>query len=661
MRPAADPVGVGDLRYARFAERLRQSSDRASAIRESSDEELVQALAAVSLEPGLRDAYLANVLASELLNRARRKSVIIDTAEEGMLAIDPDGVVTFANRAAERMLGRPAADLAGRHLDATFHAHDGGEGPCRLLAAGEGLHEDSFATSDGTRFPVSISVAHVVRDGEVQGFVLVFRDATERKLEESLRAVRLEIRETIASARSVEEAAPRLLAAIGEGFGWDAGGFWSEPREGELACVAFWSRDALDLPTFRAATMGIALRAGEGLPGRVWATGEVAVIPDVSVLPSDTFPRAAAARRDGLKAAVAFPCSAERKTLAVLEFYATRARPPNERFLGAVESVGIEIGQLIVRRRAEALLRESEMRKAGILEAALDAVLTIDALGRVVECNAAAERMFGYPREELLGSELSATIVPERFRDAHRAGIRRFVEAGEGPILGRLLELPALRKDGVEITTELYIVPVRLGDRTLFTSYLRDVTARKREDARESAETARLRAIAATLRDVEGGALDDLDATLAAVAARAQEATGAHGATIQLCEGDDLVYRAGTGLFAGAVGARLAIDRSLSGLAMRTGGVLASADAQSDERVDRAAARRLGVRSFVVVPMNHEGSILGALKVASSDPRAFGAPETLTLEVLAALLAPAIGRARPGPARTSGKDAGSRA
>lgn len=660
MRPAADPVRVGDLRYARFAERLRQSNDRASAIRESSDEELVQALAAVSLEPGLRDAYLANVLASELLNRARRKSVIIDTAEEGMLAIDPDGVVTFANRAAERMLGRPAADLAGRHLDATFHAHDGGEGPCRLLAAGEGLHEDSFATSDGTRFPVSISVAHVVRDGEVQGFVLVFRDATERKLEESLRAVRLEIRETIASARSVEEAAPRLLAVIGDGFGWDAGAFWTERRAGELACLAFWSRDPLGVPAFRATTQGIVLRAGEGVPGRVWASGEVAVVPDLSALPSDAFPRADAARRDGLKAAVAFPCSAERKTLAVLEFYATRARPPDERFLGAVESVGSEVGQLIVRRRAEALLRESEMRKAGILEAALDAVITIDALGRVVECNAAAERMFGYPREELLGSELSATIVPERFRDAHRAGIRRFVEAGEGPILGRLLKLPARRKDGVEITTELYIVPVPLGDRTLFTSYLRDVTARREEDARERAETARLRAIAATERDVAEGALD-LDATLAAVAARAQEATGAHGATVQLCEGEDLVYRAGTGLFAETVGARLGIDRSLSGLALRSGEVLASADAQSDERVDRAAAQRLGVRSFVVVPMRHRGGVLGALKVASRDPRAFGAPEVLTLEVLAALLASAVRPAQPGPARAGGSDAGPRA
>src|SRR5947207_615912 len=88
-------------------------------------------------------------------------------------------------------------------------------------------------------------------------------------------------------------------------------------------------------------------------------------------------------------------------------------------------------------------LRRSETRKSAILDSVLDCIVTIDATGDVIEFNAAAERTFGYTKAEAMGRPLADLIVPPRLRDAHRAGLAHFLETGEGPLLGRLIEITA--------------------------------------------------------------------------------------------------------------------------------------------------------------------------------------------------------------------------
>src|SRR5258705_13951432 len=106
---------------------------------------------------------------------------------------------------------------------------------------------------------------------------------------------------------------------------------------------------------------------------------------------------------------------------------------------------------------SEAALRQSEMRKTAILDSVLDCIITMDADGKVIEFNAAAERTFGYTKAEAIGRALADLLIPPPLRAAHTAGLSRYLATGEGPLIGKLIEIDAMRSDGSEIPVELAI------------------------------------------------------------------------------------------------------------------------------------------------------------------------------------------------------------
>ena len=115
--------------------------------------------------------------------------------------------------------------------------------------------------------------------------------------------------------------------------------------------------------------------------------------------------------------------------------------------------------------------------------------------GLIAEWNHQAEITFGWPRAEAVGRVLSETIIPPQFREAHIGGVARFLATGEGPLLNRVVEVRALRRDGSEFPAEISIAPVRMGEHYLFVAFIRDVTERKRAEeelhrAKEAAEAA---------------------------------------------------------------------------------------------------------------------------------------------------------------------------
>jgi PAS domain S-box-containing protein len=134
------------------------------------------------------------------------------------------------------------------------------------------------------------------------------------------------------------------------------------------------------------------------------------------------------------------------------------------------------------RKRAEQELRRSETRKAAILDSALDCIVTIDHEGCITEFNPAAERTFGYRRDEVLGRRLADVIIPPAIRERHRQGLTRYLATGEARVLGRRMEMTALRADGSEFPTELAITRIPLDGPPSFTGYLRDITERKRAE-----------------------------------------------------------------------------------------------------------------------------------------------------------------------------------
>ena len=134
-------------------------------------------------------------------------------------------------------------------------------------------------------------------------------------------------------------------------------------------------------------------------------------------------------------------------------------------------------------KRVEDRLRESEARKSAMVETSLDGIITIDRDGKVLEFNPAAERTFGYRREDALGREMAELIIPPALRDGHRKGLAWYLETGEGPILGRRLELTAVRAGGGEFPVEVAITRINADGPPLFTGYVRDISDRKRAEA----------------------------------------------------------------------------------------------------------------------------------------------------------------------------------
>jgi two-component system CheB/CheR fusion protein len=115
-----------------------------------------------------------------------------------------------------------------------------------------------------------------------------------------------------------------------------------------------------------------------------------------------------------------------------------------------------------------------------LLDSALDCIISMDASGHVTEFNLAAESVFGYRRDQAIGQELASLIIPPELRERHRAGLRHYRETGEGPVLGKRLEVTAVRADGSPILVELAITALQSGGEPMFTAYLRDITDRSR-------------------------------------------------------------------------------------------------------------------------------------------------------------------------------------
>jgi PAS domain S-box-containing protein len=281
-----------------------------------------------------------------------------------------------------------------------------------------------------------------------------------------------------------------VLEAIGSSLGWELGSVWEvDPDEGRLRCVCTWHAGE-GAREFEALSERLVLEAGEGLPGRVVSAGEPAWMTDA---PEDAnFPRAEAARRAGLHAAFGFPLRSPRGVVGVMEFFARELRQPDERLLWTTSMLGNQLGQFVTRRLAEEEVRVNEERLRAMLEAALDAVVTMDAGGRVIGWNQAAAAVFGYHASEAIGRDMADLIVPERLRRQHRQGLARFLEGGRPTILDRRLELSGMRRDGTEFPVELTITRIALPGQPTFTGYIRDITDRVRAQEALQASRARL-------------------------------------------------------------------------------------------------------------------------------------------------------------------------
>jgi PAS domain S-box-containing protein len=106
----------------------------------------------------------------------------------------------------------------------------------------------------------------------------------------------------------------------------------------------------------------------------------------------------------------------------------------------------------------------------------------INAGGTIIDWNERAEKMFGWGKEEALGLELAEVIIPPQYRDGHRNGLKHYLSSGEGPVLKRLIEMSALRRDGSEFPIELSISPIVTDNVVTFCGFITDISERKKAE-----------------------------------------------------------------------------------------------------------------------------------------------------------------------------------
>ena len=162
-------------------------------------------------------------------------------------------------------------------------------------------------------------------------------------------------------------------------------------------------------------------------------------------------------------------------------------------------ALGACIAWLVYRRSRRTQDVEGEFHLSeharAVIELVPEAVVSMSGKGAILDFNAAAEKLFGHSRDQVIGKMLSSVLIPEDQREAHQIGLRRFLESGKGRILGKKLRLEAKHRSGRRIPVELRASVTRSGGQPVFVGYLRDITKRGRAEdhlrrARSAAEEA---------------------------------------------------------------------------------------------------------------------------------------------------------------------------
>lgn len=168
------------------------------------------------------------------------------------------------------------------------------------------------------------------------------------------------------------------------------------------------------------------------------------------------------------------------------------------------------------RKRAEEALAEQSARLAAIVETAVDAIITIDAFGIIDSFNPAAERLFGYARDEVLGKNISQ-LMPTPYREAHDGYLQHYLATGEKRIIGIGREVVAQRKDGTTFPIELAVSEMHVGNRRLFTGLVHDISLRKQAEERQARLIRELESANEELKNFAYVVSHDLKAPLRAI------------------------------------------------------------------------------------------------------------------------------------------------
>jgi len=373
-------------------------------------------------------------------------------------------------------IGRPLEDIAYRayEMPALPSADE--------VAALDAPIEHEIQTDESRWF--SRRVLPYVRDGQPGGLIVTFVDVSERKRAAMMLAAAHGVNRLLLGSETFEDVMPEILESVRSNLNAGMCGLWLvDSRSEELHCVDVASvAPTPELGALIDRTCEIRFRIGEGLPGKVWESRKPQWIENVAE--DQTFSRSKLAAQANLISGMATPIISGKKFVGVIEFYTVRKLIREQSLLNMLREIGREVGQFIWQQKLDYKFRDEVARKTAVLDAALDCIVTMDVDGNIVDFNSVAEETFGFSLQQARGRPLSDLIIPERYREPHRQGFLRFLETGDSKILGKRLELQALRADGSEFPVELAVNASLTRDGVpFFTGYLRDISERRQSEA----------------------------------------------------------------------------------------------------------------------------------------------------------------------------------
>jgi PAS domain S-box-containing protein len=297
---------------------------------------------------------------------------------------------------------------------------------------------------------------------------------TDRERSEHRIAAQLAITRLLAESRSQRDITERLLETMCEVSECEFAALWKvDEQNGELYCARKWARPNISSSEFSKLTDSLRFRVGEGFPGRVWESSHPVWVSDIRL--DENLPRRAVAASHGLRSAFAFPIVAGDRVIGVIEFFSSQVRQRDDEFMNMMATIGIQLGEDTRNKESE----EARIKLAAIVESSDDAIVSKDLNGIVTSWNGAAERIFGYRKDEIVGRSITLLIPPELQND-------------ELLILSRIraglkidhFQTVRLRKDGTPVDVSLTVSPIKddQGHVIGAAKIARDITEQKKTD-----------------------------------------------------------------------------------------------------------------------------------------------------------------------------------